>query len=74
MLVSNVSIITFNKLLNMLRLEMLRLETRDNALRQDNTMGDEDMTYSVRLMLDSKAAAFKEPGSSLCNREEFRAG
>jgi len=36
--------------------------------------GDEDMTYSVRLMLDSKAAAFKEPGSSLCNREEFRAG
>jgi hypothetical protein len=36
--------------------------------------GNEDMTYSVRLMLDSKAAAFKEPGSSLCNREEFRAG
>ena len=30
---SNVSIITFNELLNMLRLEMLCLETQDNALR-----------------------------------------
>ena len=35
---SNVSIITFNELLNMLRLEMLCWETQDNALRQDKTM------------------------------------
>ena len=62
---SNVSIITFNELLNMLRLEMLCLETQDNALWQGNTMAEVSNPMPPLCTLDMFPALAVAPGPTL---------